>query len=133
MDGLVELFSPWGRTTQSRYWFLLLCLAVGAFGIAEAKDYIGSMAVFILLGAIQIIIFVTTIRRLGDANWSRWWVLLCLFPASITFDLFHLQVGSSTWQFVDVSAVVRLIPLFIGLFAVSRRVGDDARLGAVFV
>lgn len=133
MDALVKLFSPWGRTTQSRYWLVPLCLAVVAFGVAEAKDYIGTIAVLIGIGAIQIMLSVATIRRLRDADLSIWWVLLCLFPASITFDLFHLQVGSSTWQFIDVSAVVRLIPVFIGLFAVSRRVSDDDRLGPAFV
>lgn len=111
MDALVKLFSPLGRTTQSRYWLVLLCLAVGAFVVVDAEDYIGTIAVLIVIVALQIVVSVATLRRLRDAGWSGWWVLLCLFPVSITFDLFHLQVGSSTWQFLDVSTVVRLIPV----------------------
>jgi len=69
---------------------------------------------------LAIIYTVATLRRLHDAGFSRWWVVFCLFPMSITWDLFEVQVGMSTWQFVDLSTAIKLIPALIGLVSKTQ-------------
>lgn len=85
----------------------------------SASDEIGRAAAVAVIVAVQLVGLLATIRRLNDAGWSRWWLMLYLFPLSITVDLLHLQLGVSTWNFVDVSAAIRSIPVMIGLFAPS--------------
>ena len=128
---MASLISPFGRTTRRHYWLAVVSLAIGAFAVSQAIGSIRPVAAVSLI-AFQIILLVATLRRLHDTNWSRWWALLYLFPASITLDLFHVRIGESDWQFVDFSAIVRLTPVLIGLFAVSRPSTADPALEQVF-
>jgi uncharacterized membrane protein YhaH (DUF805 family) len=119
MDELRRLLSPWGRTSRSHYWQIVLVAALVLLVAMIAGDQIGRPAAATVIIAVQLAGFLATIRRLNDAGWSRWWLPLYLFPLSITVDLFHFQLGLSTWNFVDVSAAIRSIPVMIGLFAPS--------------
>jgi len=96
---------------------LLVCGVAAIWAMARA---LGPLPSFLLLVLLQIIYTVITVRRLHDAGFSRWWVALCLFPMSITWDLFEIQVGTSTLQFVDFSNAIRSIPMLIGLIAKTQ-------------
>ena len=89
------------------------------------------MPSLLLLAVLVIIYTVVTVRRLHDAGFSRLWVLLCLFPMSITWALFEIQVGTSTWQFVDLSTTIKLIPALIGLVSKTQEPPSNA-LGHIF-
>lgn len=83
----------------------------------SASDEIGRAAAVAVIVAVQLVGLLATLRRLHDAGWSRWWLLLYLFPMSITLDLIQFTFGSATWTLVDLSAAIRLIPVVIGLLA----------------
>lgn len=85
------------------------------------------MPSLLLLALLMIIYTVTTVRRLHDAGFSRWLAVLCLFPMSITWELLEIQVGTSTWQFIDFSTAIKLIPALIGLTSKTQ----DASPGAL--
>ncbi len=120
MRDFVTKFSPWGRTSRSHYWLIILAWALLLLAILRAKDVVGPVVCVVATLAMELVVLVATIRRLHDAGRSRWWVLLYWFPMTITWDLFRVQVGASTWQFLDVSAAITLIPILIGLLAAPR-------------
>ena len=125
-----SLFSPWGRTSRSHYWLIILASALVLVGTWSAKNEVGA-AVAVAVIVVQLVGLIATVRRLHDAGWSRWWLALYLFPMTITWDLMHVQLGSSTWSVVDVSAAIRLIPVIIGLLAPSRTADDGVILQPV--
>jgi uncharacterized membrane protein YhaH (DUF805 family) len=104
----------------------VLALVLGLIGAWSAKDEIDVPVAVALIVVIQLIGLIATVRRLHDAGWSRWWLALYLFPMTITWDLMHIQLGSSAWSVVDVSAAIRSIPVIIGLLAPSRIAVDAA-------
>jgi uncharacterized membrane protein YhaH (DUF805 family) len=110
----------WGRTSREHYWIALIILGCGVAGIWAIGSAIGSMPARLLLALLLIIYTVATVRRLHDAGFSRWWALLCLFPMSITWELLVIQVGTSTWQFIDLSTAIKLIPALIGLISKTQ-------------
>jgi uncharacterized membrane protein YhaH (DUF805 family) len=76
---------------------------------------------FIIIFAVVALLFVfATLRRVHDAGYSRWWVLLFLFPVTITMDAAYFQIGGSTWQMIDFSQIIRSIHVMIGLFVSSN-------------
>jgi uncharacterized membrane protein YhaH (DUF805 family) len=84
------------------------------------KDIIGAAPGVMLILAAQFVVLIATSRRLNDSTWSRWWLMLFLFPDEMTWDLFRVQIDGSTWHFLDLSAPIRLIPVLIGLLAASQ-------------
>ena len=121
-----HILSPWGHTSREHYWIVLIilgCIVVGMWAIGSA---LGSVPSLLLLALLVIIYTVATVRRLHDAGFSRWWAVLCLFPMSITWELFEIQVGTSTWQFVDLSTTIKLIPALIGLVSKAQDVPPNA-------
>ncbi|SRR5258705_5798074 len=125
MRDLVTRLSPWGRTSRSHYWLIIFASALLSLGAVGAKDVVGAALLVMLLVAVQFVVLVATTRRLHDAGRSRWWLLLFLFPMSITWDLLRVQIGVSTWHFLDVSAAITLIPVLIGLLASSQSTSGD--------
>lgn len=128
MKRIATWASPWGRTTRAQYWLVSAVLAFGFAVIWANRDALGLVPSAVQLVAINLFYAVTTVRRLHDAGFSRWWAALCLFPMSITLDLFQMRVGGSTVQFVDISTVIRMIPMLIGLTARTRTFVDPLPL-----
>lgn len=120
MSSFRSLFSLWGRTSRSHYWLIVLALVLGLIGMLTAKNEIAAPVAVAVIVIVQLVGLIATVRRLHDAEWSRWWLALYLIPMTITWDLMHVQLGSSTWSALDVSAAIRLIPVVIGLLAPSR-------------
>lgn len=123
--------SPWGRTSREHYWIALIILGCGVAGIWAMGSALGSAPSLLLLTVLVITYTVATVRRLHDAGFSRWWAVLCLFPMSITWALFEIQVGTSTWQFVDLSTAIKLIPALIGLVSKTQEPPPNV-LGHIF-
>ena len=117
-----NLLSPWGRTGRGHYWLITLVFVLALVGVWSAKNEIGAAVAVAIIVLVQLFGLIATVRRLYDAGWSRWWLALYLFPMTITWDLIHVQLGSSTWSVVDVSVAIRLIPVVIGLVAPSRTI-----------
>ena len=115
-----HILSLWGRTSREHYWIALTILGCIVAGIWAIGNKLGFAPSFLLLALLVMIYAMVTVRRLHDAGFSRWWAVLCLFPMSITFDLFEIQVAASTWQFVDLSTVIKLIPAMIGLVSKTQ-------------
>jgi uncharacterized membrane protein YhaH (DUF805 family) len=115
-----HILSPWGRTSREHYWAALIIIGCGVTGIWAIGNALGSAPPLLLLALLVTIYAVATVRRLHDAGFSRWWAVLCLFPMSITWDLFEVQMGTSTWQFVDLSTAIKLIPALIGLVSKAK-------------
>jgi uncharacterized membrane protein YhaH (DUF805 family) len=109
-----QILLPWGRTSREHYWIALIIFGCIVAGIWAIGSKLGSVPSFLLLALLVMIYTMATVRRLHDAGFSRWWAVLCLFPMSITFDLFEIQVAASTWQFVDLATAIKLIPALIG-------------------
>lgn len=135
MRDLLTQLSPWGRSTKSHYWLIILAVALVSVAAMSAKDIIGVPAVVAVGVAAELIVFVATIRRLHDAGRSRWWAILFFFPMDITVDLlrvhvsagtwnilntFPIHLGEANWNLIDLRTVITLIPVFIGWLAPSR-------------
>jgi uncharacterized membrane protein YhaH (DUF805 family) len=121
-----HILSPWGRTSREHYWITLIILGCSVAGIWAIGSALGSAPSLLLLALLEIIYTVATVRRLHDAGFSRWWAVLYLFPMSITWDLFEVQVGMSTWQFVDLSTAIKLIPALVGLVSKTQNAPPTA-------
>jgi uncharacterized membrane protein YhaH (DUF805 family) len=139
MRDLLSRLSPWGRTTKSHYWLIILASALLSLGAMSAKGVVGIGIVVAVAVAVELIILVATMRRLHDAGRSQWWAILFFFPMDITVDLLTvhvsagtwdvlnilpIQLGEANWHFIDVRTVITLIPVFIGLLAPSRPASD---------
>jgi uncharacterized membrane protein YhaH (DUF805 family) len=120
---LRNLLSPWERTSQGDYWLLLTCLAACAFCLMKLTDHLASWISIAILVALQAMLGLATLRRIHDAGWSRWWILLFLFPATMT-------LGVGFGHVLDITAILRSIPVLIGLFAATRPHGGELRVGA---
>ncbi|WP_428681714.1 DUF805 domain-containing protein [Sphingopyxis sp.] len=112
--------SPWGRTSREHYWITLIILGCGVACIWAIGSALGALPSLFLRALVVMIYTVATMRRLHDAGFARWWAALCFFPMSITWNLFEVQVGMSTWQFVDLSTAIKLIPALIGLVSKTQ-------------
>lgn len=121
----IKHFSPWGRTSRSHYWLAVLLYGAGTLATLTAKDAVGPIFSLLVVVALDLIVSVATLRRLHDAGWSRWWALFCLFPAIITWDLLTVRLGASTWHFIEISMVIRLFPVLVGLLAAPRPVSEE--------
>ena len=115
-----NILSPWGRTSREHYWIALMFLACSVSAGWAMGSAVGSVPLRLLFVLLGIVYTVVTVRRLHDAGFSRWWAALYLFPASITWDLFQVQVGTSTWEFVDLSTVIKFIPMLIGVIGKAQ-------------
>lgn len=88
-DVLRDYFKLSGRLSRKGYWMYILELACFAFvlGFLEGLfriPHLPSLPVGWLLGSFLLIMAIpnwtSTVRRLHDANWRGWWVLVCLVP-----------------------------------------------------
>lgn len=120
MQDALSAVSPLGRTSRGHYWQLVLGSALMLLALWSLKDIIGAAPGVMLILAAQFVVLIATSRRLNDSTWSRWWLMLFLFPDEMTWDLFRVQIDGSTWHFLDLSAPIRLIPVLIGLLAASQ-------------
>ena len=119
MHDIGTLLSPWGRTSRTHYRLIVLFSAFVFFAAWSTKDIVTPAVLAAVILVTQLIDLIATVRRLHDAGRSRWLLALCFFPASITWDLFSVPFGGSAWHFLDISAVIRFIPVIIGLLASS--------------
>jgi uncharacterized membrane protein YhaH (DUF805 family) len=128
MQDALSAVSPLGRTSRGHYWLVVLGSALMLLALWSFKDIIGAAPGVVLILATQLVVLIATSRRLNDSAWSRWWLMLFLFPDEMTWDLFQVQIDRSTWHFIDLSASIRLIPVVIGLLAASQsRAPNDLR------
>jgi uncharacterized membrane protein YhaH (DUF805 family) len=88
-DILRDYFKLSGRLSRKGYWMYILELACCAFvlGLIDGFFHIPRVpgwpvgwfvASFLVVLAIPN--WTATVRRLHDANWRGWWVLVCLVP-----------------------------------------------------
>jgi len=141
MRDLLTPLSPWGRTTKSHYWVIILAFALLSLAAMSVKDIVDVRALIATGVFAELIVLVATIRRLHDSGRSRWWAILFFFPMDITIDLarvhvsagtwnvlnvFPLHVSEANWNFVDLRTVITLIPVFIGLVAASDQSAPQA-------
>ncbi len=102
MRDLLTRLSPWGRTTKSHYWLIILAFALLSVAAMSAKDIVDVRAVVAMGVAAELIVLVATIRRLHDAGRSRWWAILFLFPVDITVNLARVHVSAGTWNVLNI-------------------------------
>jgi uncharacterized membrane protein YhaH (DUF805 family) len=124
MNALFQQLQFSGSTSRRTYWLAVLAgLAVAAVAVLN-RDALPQPVPVVVLAAVQLALVIATLRRLNDAGFSRWWILFALFPMNIAWDLFHVSVGSSQWQFFDMTMLIRSIPVLIALIAPA--VSSDA-------
>jgi uncharacterized membrane protein YhaH (DUF805 family) len=122
---LLTLLSPWQRATRGSYWLVVALSALASVAAWSAKNVVPAAIVLAVIVATELIVLIATARRLHDSGWSLWWLVLFLFPDSMTWDLVHVQIGWLSWHFLDVSAAIRFIPILIGLVVSSRATSND--------
>lgn len=130
MKALFQQLQFSGSTSRRNYWLAVSSgLAATAVAVLN-RDALPQPVLVVVLAALQLALVIVTLRRLNDAGCSRWWILFALFPISIGWDVFHVSVGPSQWQFFDVSMLIRSIPVLIALIAPSGAcaIEDAARL-----
>jgi uncharacterized membrane protein YhaH (DUF805 family) len=117
---LKSYFNPWGQTKKRHYWGICaLYVAVGFF-IFFLQSHLHPSVVVGGLTASSLLLFLHTLRRLHDAGHSRWWMLLTLFPISISVDIAQLNIGLFSLNFLNVGDLIRWSPVFVGLFLPSK-------------
>ena len=100
-----KYFKISGRATRSEYWwfqlfYFLLCGGIGVVSVAAQQDlFIVLMGLLVLLMICPL--FCVQIRRLHDAGFSGWFVLLSLVPYLGGIALFVMTLlksdGDNKW------------------------------------
>lgn len=118
MGWLIDQLDPREKTTRAAYW-LASGTALSAALFLIALPIAHPAIVIPIGGAIDIIILLLTIRRLRDAGRSPWIVLWFFFPMEINCDLATISFHSYSLHLIDFGAVLKSLPVLIGLFARS--------------
>ncbi|MFS8112810.1 DUF805 domain-containing protein [Rhizobium jaguaris] len=88
-DVLRDYFKLSGRLSRKGYWMYFLELMCCSFvlGLVDAVfhiPHVPGLPIGWLLGSFLLVMAIpnwtATVRRLHDANWRGWWVLVCLVP-----------------------------------------------------
>jgi uncharacterized membrane protein YhaH (DUF805 family) len=118
MGWLIDQLDPRGKTARAAYWLAnAAALSVALFLITLP---IAHPAIIIPIGgAINIAMLLLTIRRLRDAGRSPWIVLWFFFPMEIYWSLATISFHSYSLHLIDFGAVLKSLPVLIGLFAPS--------------
>lgn len=116
MKSLIAGLHPFGWTGRPLYWQCMSAIAVsvlGAMFLSRMNSEL-SWIWFPVIAVTEVAILLLTIRRLRDAGVSVYLVVLFLFPMTIS-------IGA-----VDIDAVIRFIPIAVGLCKASQP--SEARL-----
>ncbi|HEX7850543.1 MAG TPA: DUF805 domain-containing protein [Sphingomonas sp.] len=118
MGWLIDQLDPRGRTVRAAYWLTNGAALLAALFLITSP--IARPAIVTPVGgAINIVVLLLTIRRLRDAGRSPWIVLWFFFPMEINCDLATISFHSYSLHLIDFGAVLKSLPVLIGLFAPS--------------
>lgn len=85
-----------------------------AYSVRDLSGGVISAGIFV---CVAIVLLSVTARRLHDAGLSRFWVLLALFPFSVTWDLGGLNVGFVDVHLVALDDLIRNAPFVFGMMS----------------
>ncbi len=72
-----------GKATRKQFWLYVLWYIIVSFGLGLVFSFFGSMRLtlcYLFVLAILLPSLAITARRLRDASFSPWWLLLLLLP-----------------------------------------------------
>ena len=120
MSGLSNLIEPWGRTQQRTFWVISgICWIIWLL-VAALNSHTNANVAVPMLVLSGLFLFLHTVRRLHDAGHSRWWILLALFPISITIDAGQLDFGYIQFHIVNITDLIRSAPFIAALVLPSK-------------
>jgi uncharacterized membrane protein YhaH (DUF805 family) len=126
MTMIASPFSPWNRTSRRHYRLAIMLLSTCAIAIWMVGSAIGSTSLLVASILLKCLVAVLTVGRLHDADLSRWSVLLFLFPISFSLNLAHFRLGEIDVHLLNIAAVIRISPVFLGLLCPSRSLVERA-------
>jgi uncharacterized membrane protein YhaH (DUF805 family) len=128
MSDLLDKLHPYGWTDRRSYAILVAAYAVAALTlIVLVKAFFAPVVAIIpIYAALSVVLLLFTIRRLRDAGHSIWLAALFFFPVSIVFELATVRWGPVSIELINVTDLLRWVPVLIGLLAPS--IPEEQRL-----
>lgn len=95
MDYYLQAFRQYadfsGRWTRTQYWMFVLVNLLILLGIAVIENFIRTALISSIYGLVLLIPGISAgVRRLRDAGFSPWWLLLAFIPVIGTIALIVL-------------------------------------------
>ena len=116
-ERVADALHPAGWTERRSYrWALLpIALAFVLGALLQARTDLPPRAISLAMFPPFVLLALLTIRRLRDAGWSVWWVLLLLV---------NINIRDAEWALLPpllagLGHLLKLIPIAIGLLAPS--------------
>jgi uncharacterized membrane protein YhaH (DUF805 family) len=119
MGWLIDQLDPRRKTTRATYWLTNAAALSAVLFLIMLPIARPAIIIIPIGGLINIAMLLLTIRRLRDAGRSPWIVLWFFFPMEINCDFATISFHSYSFHLIDFGAVLKSLPVLIGLFARS--------------
>ena len=125
MHTVLELFSPSGRTLRVTYWWLTVLFVAFIIAMGASRASFSQWTMTVVFAVTAAIFLSLTIRRLHDAGWSRWWILLGFIPFSIFTGFEPIQMVGFSVVLPDFSQLFRYAPFILALALPSAEIESE--------
>ena len=125
MQTVINLLSPAGRTSRTTYWWSTVSFVLFILLAGFSRTMFSQWVMTVVFAFTAAIFLSLTIRRLHDAGWSRWWILLGFIPFSIFTGFEPIQMIGFSVVLPDFSQLFRYAPFVLALALPSAEIESE--------